>query len=95
MIPKEYDIQETIRKALENKAEIYPYEILYVEQQASSLALLKLSVWIKDDLDEIKKILNYSSLCDKTGYLEFPETNTVIIRGYALLNFLRALELYS
>lgn len=95
MIPKEYNIQDTIRKALEEKADLYPYEILYVDQQASSLALLKLSVWIKEDLEEIKKLLNYSSLCDKTGYLEFPETNTVIIRGYALLSFLRALELYN
>ena len=95
MIPKEYNIQDTIRKALEEKADLYPYEILYVDQQDSSLALLKLSVWIKEDLEEIKKLLNYSSLCDKTGYLEFSETNTVIIRGYALLSFLRALELYN
>ena len=95
MIPKEYEIQDTIRKALEEKAEIFPFEILYIDQQQSSLALLKLSVWIKDDLEEIKKLLNYSNLCDKTGYLEFPETNTVIIRGYALLSFLRALELYN
>ena len=92
---KEYEIQDSIRKALEEKAEIYPYEILYVDQQPSSLALLKLSVWVKEDLEEIKKLLDYSNLCDKTGYLEFAETNTVIIRGYALLSFFRALELYS
>ena len=95
MMPKEYKVQDTIRKALEEKAELYPYEILYVDQQESSLALLKLSVWIKEDFDLIKKLLNYSNLCDKTGYLEFPETNTVIIRGYALLSFLKALELYD
>ena len=95
MIPREYEIQNAIRKALESKVEIYPYEILYVDQKDSSLSLLKLSVWIKDDLEEIKKLLNYSNLCDKTGYLEFSETNTVVIRGYALLSFLRALELYS
>lgn len=94
-MPREYVIQDIIRKTLEEKAEIYPYEILYVDQQSSSLALLKISVWIKEDLEEIKKLLDYSNLCDKTGYLEFLETNTVILRGYALLNFLRALELYN
>mgnify|MGYP003291738912 CR=1 FL=1 len=93
--PKEYEVQDIVRKALEEKAEIYPYEILYIDQQESSLALLKISVWIREDIEELKKLLNYSSLCDKTGYLEFSETNTVILRGYALLSFFRSLGLYN
>lgn len=93
--PKEYEVQDIVRKALEEKAEIYPYEILYIDQQESSLALLKISVWIREDIEELKKLLNYSSLCDKTGYLEFFETNTVILRGYALLSFFRSLGLHN
>ena len=84
-----------MNKVLENKYELYPYEIIYVNHQQGSLALLKITVWIKEDVTTIKDILNLDSLCDKSGFLEFKETNTVIIRGYALLNFLRALDLMN
>lgn len=91
--PKEYEIQDAIRKALETTYELYPYDIIYIDQQQGSLSLLKITVWIKEDLNTIKDIIDFPSLCDKTGFLEFQDTNTVIIRGYALLNFLRALNL--
>ena len=94
-IPKEFEIQEAIRKSLENNYELFPYEVIYVDQQSSSLSLLKITVWLKDELKTLKEIIELNSLCDKTGFLEFSETNTVIIRGYALLNFLRALNLLN
>ncbi len=93
IIPKEYIIQDTIRRELEKRIEVYPFDILYVDQKDNSQALLKLSFWVEEDIDEIKKLINYSSLCDKTGFLEIRETTTIIIRGYALLNFLRSIGL--
>lgn len=92
-IPKEFKIQDSINEALGNKFDIYPYEIIYVDQQDNSLSMLKISVWVPSDIEDLKKIIGYSSLCDKTGYLEFIETNTVIFKGFALLNLMRALDL--
>ena len=94
-IPKEFEIQDAIRKSLENNYELFPYEVIYIDHQSSSLSLLKITVWLKDELKTLKEIIEFNNLCDKTGFLEFPETNTVIMRGYALLNFLRALNLLN
>ena len=93
--PKEFDIQDAIRKALEDNYELFPYEVIYVGQQSNSLSLLKITVWLKDELKTLKDIINFNNLCDKTGFIEFFDTNTVILRGYALLNFLRALNLMN
>ena len=92
-IPKELSIQDAIRAALEKNYEVYPYNILYVDYQQSTLPLLKITVWVDEDLNIIKNIINYVNLCDKTGFLEFPDTNTIILRGYALLSLMRALNI--
>mgnify|MGYP003303410637 CR=1 FL=1 len=47
----------------------------------------------EEDLDQIKEILGYQELCDKSGYIEFRENYTVVLRGIALLSFFRALRL--
>lgn len=94
-MPVEYQIQGAIRVALEEKTGICPYEVIFVDQKASSTSLLKISFWITPEIDEIKELIDHKSMCDKSGYMEFRENNTIILRGIALLNFFRVLGLSS
>lgn len=92
-LPRELKIQRLIRGSLMKMYDICPYDILYVDQKKDSTSILKISLWIEEDLDQIKEILGYQELCDKSGYIEFRENYTVVLRGIALLSFFRALRL--
>ncbi len=92
-IPREIQIQQIIRGILTKTYNLCPYDVLYVDQKKDSLSILKISVWIEEDIDQIKEIIGYQELCDKSGYIEFRENNTVILRGIALLSFMRAVGL--
>ena len=92
-LPRELKIQQLIRGSLMKLYDICPYDVLFVDQKKDSLSILKISLWIGEDLEQIKEILGYHELCDKSGYIEFKETSTIILRGIAMLSFLRALNL--
>lgn len=48
--------------------------------------LLSITFFIKQDLDELLKRLDYTSQCDKSGYCILDDNNTIILTGMALLN---------
>lgn len=91
--PVEFRIEREIQSALERQAEICPYEVIFVDQTSETPSLLKISFWFPSDLEGLKKLIGYSSLCDKSGYMEFTETYTVVLRGFVLLSLLRVLKL--
>lgn len=91
--PVEYKIQGAIRIALEERTGICPYEVIFVDQKTTSTSLLKISFWLEPEIDMIKDLIDYRSMCDKSGFMEFRETGTIVLRGIALLNFFRALDL--
>lgn len=91
--PIEFQIQGAIRISLDRDLGICPYQVIFVDQKTNSTSLLKISFWIPEEIDSVKKFIGYDTMCDKSGYIEFRDTNTIILRGIALLNFFRALKL--
>ena len=68
----ELDIQDSIMTAL-NNLEIYPYSVIFT-YCINPNGLLAITFYLPDDIDYFLKILR--------------ETNTIIITGMSLLNFL-------
>lgn len=73
--PKEIEVQEWIQSKLIER-EIYPLTVFYTRKDCGTLGL---SFYSNYDLDEILEVIDYKSLCDKSGYIVIPEYNTLII----------------
>ena len=84
---REENIQEQVREYLEKK-EIYSHSIIYTYEFGGIYGLLGVTVYNKDDLEDLLKLLDYDSLCDKTGYTVIEEYNTLIISGSSLAKLL-------
>lgn len=82
----ELDIQDSIMTAL-NNLEIYPYSVIFT-YCINPNGLLAITFYLPDDIDYFLKKINYNSQCDQSGYFILKETNTIIITGMSLLNFL-------
>lgn len=84
IIPKEIEVQEWIQSRLIQR-DIYPLTVFYTYLGGSG-GTLGLSFYTKFDLEEVLEVLEYSCLCDKTGFLVIPQTNTLIVTGQAILH---------
>lgn len=76
------EIEDKIRDYLVSK-EVYPYSVLFLHNPR----LLKISVYLESDLQEILQIFKADEICDNYGYEIFPDT--ILIFGSLLTNFLR------
>lgn len=47
---------------------------------------LALTFWLDSEIREFLDKIEYRSICDKSGYLILESNNTIIIRGYALID---------
>ena len=67
--------------------DIYPFSVTYTyELGLDGSGALAITLYVKSDYDRLLEILDYKSQCDKSGYLVFPENNTIILQGMALAN---------
>ena len=85
MIPREIEIQESIINKLQNR-EIYPFSVLFSFESPDKGGMLSITFYIQADLEELLRILNYKSQCDKSGWIIINKTNTIIFTGLALLH---------
>lgn len=82
-------MEKEVCKKLE-KYDLYPFSIFYTDKafnNEDSDISLTITFYLKVDLDNFLRFINYSSQCDKSGYIIFRKSNTVILRDLALINF--------
>jgi hypothetical protein len=81
------DFQEAVIKYLE-KYDIYPFSVTYTSDynRSSDGCILGITTYIVDDIDTILELLDYKSLCDKSGFTVFRENCTIILQGMPLVH---------
>ena len=82
---REKEIQEKVINFL-NKINIMPFSVIFTYGLEDG-GTLSITFWIKDEIDELLEKINYRSICDKNGYMILEENNTVLISGFALMDF--------
>lgn len=63
---------------------LYPFSVLFMKEQH----ILKISFYLKDDIQEFLDVSGYEKMCDNFGYQTYQD-NTILIFGSFLSNFLR------
>lgn len=63
---------------------IYPYSILFIK----GAGVLKISFYLPTDIPEFLEAIEYSKLCDNSGFQEYQD-NTILIFGTLLSKILR------
>lgn len=80
-------LEEMIEKWMISK-NIYPFSVLYSKDPQ----FLKISLFLKNDIQELLDLTGYSKVCDNSGVQVFQETNTILYTGVSLINFLRYVD---
>lgn len=83
--PKEIRIQEIVIKYL-MKSDIFPFSVIYTNEVGDNTGTLGVTLYNREQLDELLDRFNYKSRCDKTGYTIIEDTNTILFSGMALLD---------
>ena len=83
-VGNEINIQESVLEFLE-KHNIFPFKITYTGLDSGYLGI---TLYTSSDIDDLLELLDYKTRCDKSGYIVSKETRTVILEGYALLEFI-------
>lgn len=94
LLPNELRIQKKVENYLDSNG-ISPYSVIFVSSRSNSIPILKLTFWLKSEINEFKKIIDYKSLCDKSGYMEFQNNNTIILSGIVLAVLFKIVEDYG
>lgn len=81
-LPEELEIQRWIQEKLTEK-DLYPFNIFFTKKPGP--ATLGITFYTEIDLEDMLEILEYKSICDKSDYLIFPESNTLITIGEGIL----------
>ena len=81
---KEEQFQEAVRNKLQ-EYDIFPFSVIFTYLGGNSDGLLSITFYIPHELDELLEKLNYKTQCDKSGYLIFRDSNTLILTGLALI----------
>ena len=82
---KEIEIQESVIEFL-GKNDISPFSVIFT-YCLNDGGTLSITFWINSDIDEFLDHIEYKTICDKSGYLILRDNNTVIISGFALIDF--------
>lgn len=80
-------LEEMIEKWMISK-NIYPFSVLYSKDPQ----FLKISLFLKNDIQELLDLTGYPEVCDNSGVQIFQETNTILYTGVSLINFLRYVD---
>lgn len=80
---REERFQESVIQFL-GEHDIYPFSVIYTYELSNGI--LAITTYVKEDYESILDLLDYKSQCDRSGYLLFPEYNTMLLRGMALAN---------
>lgn len=88
---KEIGIQEEVIAAL-GKLDISPFSVIFT-YSLNDGGTLAITFWLDSDIDEFLNFVEYKSLCDKAGYLVLRSNNTILISGFALMDFYSKLKL--
>lgn len=81
---KELDIENIFIKELD-KLGICPFSIIFTYAGPND-GTLSITMYLKSDVKELLKYLDYYNRCDKSGYLINEDRNTVVIYGMALID---------
>ena len=81
---REKSIQEAFITKLE-KLNLIPFSVICTFADKTG-GLLALTFYLNSDLLKFLDVIDYPSLCDKSGYTLFKKNNTIIISGMALIN---------
>lgn len=87
MIPKQIELEEAVTSALVSK-NICPLNVFYtfISSPGEMNGTLGLTFFTWLDLEEVLEMIDYKSLCDKSGVIVLKETNTLILTsGDAIL----------
>lgn len=88
MIPRQIELQESITSALVSR-NICPLNVFYtnISSPGEMNGTLGLTFFTWLDLEEVLDLIDYNSLCDKSGVLVFKDTNSLILTsGDSILN---------
>ena len=83
MIPREIEIQEKVTSWLEKNG-IYASTVTFTYE--SNNGLLSITVYTKDDYEDLLKLTGYKDSCDKSGYTLYDRT--LFLTGLALTGIL-------
>ena len=83
---REIEIQEKITDYL-LALDISPFSVIFTQQGERRKPLLSITFFFHEDLSEILNKLDYKHICDKSEFIIFDDTNTLILTGNALINF--------
>lgn len=89
-LPNEIQVQKKILEFLQDH-DISPFNIVFTYSENTG-GLLSITFYIPSDIDELLELLDYKTICDKSGYEVFPKTNTLILRDLALVNLYTILK---
>lgn len=81
------DYEQLLTDELE-KLDIYPFRVIFTKEYD---CLVSLTFYTKLDLQDLLEKIKYSSICDKSGYEVYDDTNTLIIRSSAVVGFFNKL----
>lgn len=84
-LKNEIEVQESVIDYLVSK-NISPYSVIFT-YCLNDGGTLSITFWIDSEIDEFLNFIEYKSICDKSGYLVLKENNTVLISGFALIDF--------
>lgn len=84
-LKKEVEIQELVIDYLSN-LDISPFSVIFT-YSLNDGGTLSITFWINSDIDDFLNHIDYKSICDKTGYIILRENNTILITGFALIDF--------
>ena len=90
---REKEVQEKITQFLLSNG-ISPFSVIFTYCFDDG-GLLGLTFWLKSEVEEFLNLVEYKSLCDRKGYLILENNNTVIISGFALIDFYSKVQQYG
>lgn len=91
MIPPEFEVQVWTQEKLTARG-IFPFNVFYTRCGKYD-QVLGLTFFLEIDLEDFLDILDYKTLCDKSGYTIFPKSNTIILSGEGLMRLLDVLSI--
>lgn len=91
-LPRELEIQEEVIRNL-GRYELYPFSVICSFAGSLGDGIIAITFYMKKDLEDFLRIIDYDNQCDKSGYCVIKDNNTIILGGLGLMNFYTTLLL--